>query len=1117
MMLKKKIGAAKKHVFCCLLTGMLVLGAAYVLSVLWMYQQQDAVRQNDWRAMLTDLHQQRLAEGDELLRSLLFILSGNKELAKFFADRDRPGLLLAALAFERPLRQHSNITHFYFHLPDKTCFLRVHQPEQFGDQISRITLEQAAAHNDLATGLELGPLGTITLRAVMPWHDENGTLIGYLELGRELATFLHVFEELKAVDGYLLTVGKAHLDRQGWEQGMAMLGRPANWDLFPDRVVLVDRLPKGRTNCGQSDRRQGLLRKILPSSMFCRTFQLPLRDAGGREIGSLFFVRDELDKLLAMRRINTFFLLTLLTLASGLLFYYIFLHKLTDRLAESDAVLEESRRQLALALEVAGLGMWDWLPQSGELRTNDIFFTMLGYAPDAFPRKGQLWRELMHPEDFAAVSEAVRSFLDRDDGRCSVEYRLRAADGQWRWIQALGRVLARDRAGRAVRFMGVHIDITRSKEAEAELTEHYQRLTTFMETLPDAAFLKDGAGRWLLTNAVARKLFHVEQLPWQGRTDAEIGQTSPALEPVLASCVASDERAWQKQAMLIEDESALDHTGQLRLFEVRKMPLFFPNGRRKALVVIGRDVTERRKMEQQLIEARQAAEAASQAKSNFLANMSHEIRTPMNAVIGMARLALETPLTSVQRNYIQTISTSAELLLGILNDILDFSKIEAGKMELEQIDFSLRSILDGLRSLLAFKAAEQGLDLLIEADSEVPDSLRGDPLRLSQILINLGNNAVKFTQQGSVCIRVELVDLSRHRAVLHFSVSDTGIGMTQEEQQQLFQLFSQADNSITRRYGGTGLGLAICKKLVELLGGAIGVESVYGQGSVFSFTVPLALGEAAVAQKQQPAADTAEQLRGAQILLAEDNEINQELTVALLRRKGVEVTVANNGAEALELLRHAKFDCVLMDIQMPVMDGYTACREIRRQPQHKNLPVIALTANVMTGDQEKSREAGMNGHVGKPFKEEELLAALGRVIGTDRRFAAQPPVQPQPLPDSAFAALVGIDVDKGLANTMHDQDFYRRILCLFQQDQADFAEKFATALRSGDLSGTARLAHTLKGVAGTIGASALHEAASQLETCCRQSDTAELLSPLQQTTTELDRVLTGIRTLAERG
>jgi PAS domain S-box-containing protein len=1103
-------GGGPDRLFRGLLAGVLLLGAGYVVSTLWMRQQQDGARQQEWRAMITDSFTRRLEESAAALRSLLLTLSSSSELRQHFAARNRPALLQAALPISGQLRQNSQITHFYFHNPDKTCFLRVHQPDRHGDRIDRLTLAQAAETGRPAAGLEIGPLGTLTLRAVMPWQ-EQGRLLGYVELGRELASLLTVLDELNTVDGWRLTISKQQVRRPDWQQGMAMLGRPADWDAFPDKVTLADSLPQN-TTCWEE--RSGwltvLLRSLLPDAMFCMQCLLPVRDAGGQQVGSLLVVRGEENRLLAVRRLNSLLLVVLLGMSALLLLCScIRMRRMEQRLAVSDAGLEESRRQLGLALEAAGLGLWDWRPESNELRVNDIFFTMLGWRPADFSHTGSLWEELMHPDDAAAAGTARRPFLEHEDGGCRTEYRLRAADGQWRWIRALGRVTERDSAGRAVRFMGVHIDITASKKTEADLLEQRERLTTFMETLPDAAFLKDGAGRWLLTNAVARNLFQIDQTAWQERTDLELAEELPHLAEALAACTASDQRAWAKGEMLIEDETVTDLSGEEHVFEVRKMPLFFPDGRRRALVIIGRNMTESRRMERQLRQAQQAAEAANQAKSEFLANMSHEIRTPMNAVIGLTRLALETDLSPKQRNYLNKISSSAELLLGLLNDILDFSKIEAGRMEIEQTDFSLRAIFSNLRSLLGIRAAEQGLELIMEVADEVPDSLRGDPLRLSQILLNLGSNAVKFTRQGGVSIRAALLEKAGEEVLLRFSVTDTGIGMSQEQQKKLFQLFSQADSSISRKYGGTGLGLAISKQLAGLMGGSIKVESAPDQGSVFSFILPLTVSKFAAMPSEPPSACDFSKLRGRKILLAEDNEINQEITASLLRRRGAKVRLAANGLEALEILKQESFDAVLMDIQMPVMDGCAACREIRKQPQHKSLPVIALTANAMLSDKEKSRQAGMNNHIGKPFQEEELLATLCRLLPQGRQpcpAVAEQSAETQAAADPAiFAGLSGIDPAKGLANAMNDPNFYCRILRLFRQEQADFIRQFRESRQHGH---PVCPAHTLKGVAATIGAMSLQQAAAQLEKCCTSgADTEE---PLQQVEAELKQVLHGI-------
>ncbi len=427
--------------------------------------------------------------------------------------------------------------------------------------------------------------------------------------------------------------------------------------------------------------------------------------------------------------------------------------------------------------------------------------------------------------------------------------------------------------------------------------------------------------------------------------------------------------------------------GELRTIRVSSHPVHNEDGKLLAINGILEDITEYEYITEKLAEAQQRAEAANEAKSEFLANMSHEIRTPMNAILGMSSLALETDLNAEQKNYIEKVYTSAESLLGIINDILDFSKIEAGKLEIETVSFRLEKVFENFINTIELKASVKGLDLGIDISPEVPERLKGDPLRLGQILINLGNNAVKFTSRGSVKISVEPLREQDEIVLLEFCVADTGIGMNPQQQSKLFKSFSQADSSTTRKFGGTGLGLSISKKLVEMMGGTIWFESAIDRGSRFYFTLPFvacrAEREEKNTQKKNNAKGSQEDflhLKGTKVLLVEDNELNQELAKLLLARKGILVTVANNGAEALETLQTSIFDCVLMDIQMPVMDGYTACRAIRKLPQYKDLPVIALTANVLSTDQEKSKEAGMNAHIGKPFNEKEMFTVISRHI-----------------------------------------------------------------------------------------------------------------------------------------
>jgi two-component system sensor histidine kinase/response regulator len=501
--------------------------------------------------------------------------------------------------------------------------------------------------------------------------------------------------------------------------------------------------------------------------------------------------------------------------------------------------------------------------------------------------------------------------------------------------------------------------------------------------------------------------------------------------------------------------------------------------------------------------ARQAADSAAQAKADFLANMSHEIRTPMNAIIGFSNLAMKTELDRKQRDYLSKIQQSGKHLLGIINDILDFSKIEAGKLPVEHTDLELEEVLENVSNLVSEKTAAKGLELIFNIEKGTPNYLLGDPLRLGQILVNYANNAVKFTEQGEVIVSARVVEETDHDCLIRFAVSDTGIGLTQEQIGKLFQSFQQADMSTSRKYGGTGLGLAISKKLAELMGGAVGVESEYGKGSTFWFTARLGKGVARaknVDQQAETAIVNLAAIKGSSILLVEDNEFNQQIASELLTDAGFKVDVAENGQKSIEMLDKRAYDIVLMDMQMPVMDGVTATREIRRDERFKDLPILAMTANVMDTDIEKCRAAGMWDHIGKPIDPDELFGKLvkwmkPRKMEEVRETAETPPVETQketkkeeakPAPQDDLPEIPGLDTGLGLKRVMGKKAFYLEMLKKYIDNQGEAPVQIRQSLDAGDFATAERLAHTAKGVSGNIGATQVQALAATLEKAIRE-------------------------------
>ena len=844
-------------------------------------------------------------------------------------------------------------------------------------------------------------------------------------------------------------------------------------------------------------------------------------------------------------------------------------------------------------------------------------------------------------------------------------------------------------------YLAVKQDISERKQMEESIREKEARFRGYFENSQVGMAVTSPTQGWLEANQRLEQMFgyrldELRQMTWAELThpddlEADLKQFDRMRAGEIDSYTL-DKRFVRKDGEIISTNLAVacmrDDTGDvthvLASFQDITEQKKLEHDQQKRIKELDEAQSAMLNMMEDLDEEKAKAEEATRAKGDFLANMSHEIRTPMNAVIGMAHLALKTELTPKQQDYLSKIQSAANSLLGIINDILDFSKIEAGKLDMEAVEFDLSETLDNVANMITVKAQEKAnLEVLFHLDSRVPHFLVGDPLRLNQILVNFGNNAVKFTEKGEIVLAARVKKMFDDKVTLQFSVRDTGIGMTPEQQAKLFQAFTQADTSTTRKYGGTGLGLTISERLVNLMGGEIRVKSELGQGTSFSFTADFGLGKGKLKKRFVPSpdlrglkvlvvddnptsrdilenmlasfsfdvhlatsgedgleqiekadadkpfelvimdwkmpgmdgieasrrirghsqlsqipvvimvtafghedimrkageiglegfllkpvspsilfdtvmqafgeevaesarttqtgeSDTAiEHIQGAQLLLVEDNEINQQVAKEILEGAGLYVTLANNGQEAVDAVGKFAYDAVLMDVQMPVMDGYTATGKIRKLGSEiSKVPIIAMTAHAMSGDEEKSLRAGMNDHITKPIDPDRLFATLGKWIRPRRRPSAAGPLpaagkptacgQTPPAPAELPESLAGFDLAAGLKRLGGNRVLYRKLLLDFGRDYTGTANQIHAALAGKDFEQTHSLVHNLKGLAGNLEATDLLSATLAMERLVKTGHEKtpardELDEAFIQLKLALEHALAGVQVLAPAG